>query len=96
MTDIPWGVLPSLTVREIVSALIRDRFSLHNQRGSHQRYRYANGRRVTVTYHRPGDTFPMGTLCSMIRYRRGGPKRTSRAFLFSAQTRHQNPVRRVR
>jgi predicted RNA binding protein YcfA (HicA-like mRNA interferase family) len=56
MTDIPWGALRSLTAREIISALIRDGFSLHNQRGSHQRYRHADGRRVTVTYHRPGDT----------------------------------------
>ena len=60
MTDIPWGALRSLTGREIISALIRDGFSLHNQRGSHQRYRHA------VTYHRPGDTFPTGTLRSMI------------------------------
>ncbi len=32
MTDIPWGALRSLTAREIISALIRDGFSLHNQR----------------------------------------------------------------
>jgi predicted RNA binding protein YcfA (HicA-like mRNA interferase family) len=49
-----------------ISVLIRDGFSLHNQRGSHQRYRHVDGRRVTITYHRPGDTFPMGTLRSMI------------------------------
>jgi predicted RNA binding protein YcfA (HicA-like mRNA interferase family) len=55
------GSARSLTAREIISALIRDGFSLHNQRGSHQRYRHADGRRVTVTYHRPGDTFPMST-----------------------------------
>jgi predicted RNA binding protein YcfA (HicA-like mRNA interferase family) len=35
-------------------------------RGSHQRYRHADGRRVTVTFHRAGDTFPIGTLRSMI------------------------------
>ena len=34
MTDIPWGALRSLTAREIISGLIRDGFSLHNQRGS--------------------------------------------------------------
>jgi predicted RNA binding protein YcfA (HicA-like mRNA interferase family) len=50
------GAFRSLTAREIISALIRDGFSLHNQRGSHQRYRHADGRRVTVTYHRPGET----------------------------------------
>jgi predicted RNA binding protein YcfA (HicA-like mRNA interferase family) len=66
MTGISWGALRSLTAREIISALIRDGFSLHNQRGSHQRYRHADARRVTVTYHQPGDTFPMGTLRSMI------------------------------
>ena len=59
-------MLRSLTAREIISALIRDGFSLHNQRGSHQRYRHADGRHVTVTYRRPGNTFPMGTLRSMI------------------------------
>jgi predicted RNA binding protein YcfA (HicA-like mRNA interferase family) len=41
VTDIPWGALRSLTAHEIISALINDGFSLHNQRGSHQR--------VTVT-----------------------------------------------
>ena len=30
MTDIPWGALRSLTAREIISALIRDGFPLHN------------------------------------------------------------------
>ena len=45
MTEIPWGALRSLTAREIIGALIRDGFSLHNQHGSHQRYRHADGRR---------------------------------------------------
>ena len=66
MTDIDWSKLHSLTAREIISALIRDGFSLRAQSGSHQRYRHANGRRVTVTFHRPGDTFPPKTLRSMI------------------------------
>ncbi len=66
MSEIEWRALRNLTAREIVSALIRDGFVLHNQRGSHQRYRHADGRRVTVTFHRPGDTFPIGTLRSMI------------------------------
>jgi predicted RNA binding protein YcfA (HicA-like mRNA interferase family) len=96
MTDIPWGALGSLTAREIISALIRDGFSLHNQRGPHQRYRHADGRRVTVTYHRPGDTFPMGALRSMIEIQ-ARRKRTSGTFLFSAENPGtRTPARRVR
>ena len=45
---------------------IRDWFVLHNQRGSHQRYRHDDGRRITVTLSSGGDTFPLGTLRSMI------------------------------
>ena len=63
---IEWRRLRNITAREIAAALIRDGFVLYNQRGSHQRYRHADGRRVTVTWHRPGDTFPLGTLRSMI------------------------------
>ena len=66
MSDIEWRALRNLTAREIIGALIRDGFVLHNQRGSHQRYRHADGRRVTVTFHRPGNTFAIGTLRSMI------------------------------
>ena len=66
MSELPWRALRSLTAREIISALMRDGFSLHNQRGSHQRYRHADGRRVTVSFHRPGETFAIGTLRSMI------------------------------
>ena len=66
MSEIEWRALRNLTAREIISALIRDGFVLHNQRGSHQRYRHPDGRRVTVTFHRAGDTFPIGTLRSMI------------------------------
>ena len=66
MSDIGWRRLRNLTARQIVNALARDGFIFHNQRGSHQRYRHADGRRVTVTYHRASDTFPLGTLRSMI------------------------------
>ena len=66
MNQIEWRRLRNLTAREIITALIRDGFVLHNQRGSHQRYRHADDRRVTVTFHRPGDTFSIGTLRSMI------------------------------
>jgi predicted RNA binding protein YcfA (HicA-like mRNA interferase family) len=66
MSEIEWRQLRNITARELVNALIRDGFVFHNQRGSHQRYRHSNGRRVTVTFHRAGDTFPIGTLRSMI------------------------------
>ena len=52
--------------RELTAALIRDGFFLRSQRGSHQRYRHADDRRVTVSFHHPGDTFPPKTLKTMI------------------------------
>jgi predicted RNA binding protein YcfA (HicA-like mRNA interferase family) len=66
MTDIEWRRLRNLTAREIINALTRDGFVFYNQRGSHQRYRHADGRRVTVTFHHTSDTIPIGTLRSMI------------------------------
>ena len=66
MSDIDWSRLRSLTARATTSALLRDGFSLHRQSGSHQRYRHADGRRVTVSFHRSGDTFRPKTLRSMI------------------------------
>jgi predicted RNA binding protein YcfA (HicA-like mRNA interferase family) len=66
MSEIEWRRLRNLTAREIVNALARDGFVFHNQRGSHQRYRHPDGRRVTVTFHRANDTFPIGTLRSII------------------------------
>jgi predicted RNA binding protein YcfA (HicA-like mRNA interferase family) len=38
----------SLTARELIAALKRDGFVFVRQSGSHQRYRHADGRRVTV------------------------------------------------
>jgi predicted RNA binding protein YcfA (HicA-like mRNA interferase family) len=63
---IDYSQLRSLTDREIIAALIRDGFVLRSQVGSHQRYRHADGRRVTVSFHHPRDTFPPKTLKSMI------------------------------
>ena len=64
--SIDWSALRSLTARELISALIRDGFSLSAQSGSHQHYRHADRRRVTVSFHRPGETFPPKTLRRMI------------------------------
>lgn len=63
---IDYSQLRSLTAREIISALIRNGFFLRTQVGSHQRYRHPDGRRVTVSFHHPRDTFPLKTLKSMI------------------------------
>ena len=58
--------LRSLTARELIAALTRDGFYFVRQKGSHQRYRHRDGRRVTVAPHGGGDTFTIKTLQSMI------------------------------
>jgi len=58
--------LRNLTAREIINSLLRDGFYLRRQKGSHQRYQHPDGRRVTVTFHHFGDTFPHKTLDSML------------------------------
>ena len=58
--------LRSLTARELIAALTRDGFYFARQKGSHQRYRHPDGRRVTVAPHGRGDTFTIKTLQSMI------------------------------
>jgi len=63
---IDWSKLRSLTAREIINALYRDGFYLRNQRGSHHRYYHPDGRKVTVSFHRPGETFTIKTLRAMI------------------------------
>lgn len=63
---IDYRALRSLRARELIAALERDGFSLVRQTGSHQRYRHADGRRVTVAPHGRGDTFTIKTLKSII------------------------------
>lgn len=63
---IDYSRLRSLTARQLVAALHADGFILRRQRGSHRRYRHSDGRRVTLTFHHSSDTFPPGTLRSMI------------------------------
>jgi predicted RNA binding protein YcfA (HicA-like mRNA interferase family) len=48
------------------AAAQRGGFFFVRQRGSHQRYRHADGRRVTVAPHAGGDTFSVKTLQKMI------------------------------
>jgi predicted RNA binding protein YcfA (HicA-like mRNA interferase family) len=59
-----YALLRNLTAREIIAALVRDGFSFDRGSGSHQIY--PDGRRVTVTVHAPGQTFPPKTLKSMV------------------------------
>jgi len=63
---IDYAQLRSLTARRLVSTLTSDGFTLQRQKGSHRHYRHPDGRRVTVSFHHSGDTFPRGTLRSMI------------------------------
>lgn len=66
---INYAHLHNLTARDLISSLIRDGFSLdrqHTRGGSHQHYRHPDGRRVTVTFHAPGETFKTKTLKTMI------------------------------
>ena len=63
---IDFSRLRSLTARELLSALARDGFVLDRQTGAHQLHLHADGRRVTVSFHRPGETFEIKTLRTMI------------------------------
>ena len=63
---IDYGRIRTVTARELIAALLRDGFFYIRQRGSHQRYGHADGRRVTVAPHGGGDTFALKTLKSII------------------------------
>lgn len=63
---ISYAQLRSLTALELTSALLRDEFLLDRQSGAHQHYLHPDKRRVTVSFHRPGDTLPPKTLKAMI------------------------------
>jgi len=63
---IDFSRLRSVTARQIGTALNADGFALRRQKGSHRHYRHPDGRRVTLTFHHSSDTFPLGTLRSMI------------------------------
>jgi predicted RNA binding protein YcfA (HicA-like mRNA interferase family) len=66
---IDYSRLRSLTAGESISALARDGFVLDRQAGSHQPYLHPDGRPVTVSFHRPGETFEIKTLRTMIEIR---------------------------
>jgi len=65
MTDLLHKIR-AITAREIVGALQRDGFQLVRHKGSHHRYTHQDGRRVTVSFSAPSDTFLRKTLRSMV------------------------------
>jgi predicted RNA binding protein YcfA (HicA-like mRNA interferase family) len=62
MTRVPRG----LSARRFVRALEADGFTLQRVSGSHRIYKRFDGRRIVVAYHALNDSFPIGTLRSMI------------------------------
>jgi predicted RNA binding protein YcfA (HicA-like mRNA interferase family) len=64
--SIDYARLRSITARQLASAFSKDGFELQRQKGSHRHYRHPDGRRVTLTFHHSSDTFPLGTLKSMV------------------------------
>ncbi len=66
--SIDYSRLRSVTAREVVRALRKDGFKLDKQRpGAHQQYRHPEDkRRVTVSFHRGGETFAVKTLKTMV------------------------------
>ena len=66
MSNIDYSKLRSLTANELIRALIRDGFHLERSSGAHHQFYHSDNRRVTVSYHRTGETFKFRTLKSMI------------------------------
>ncbi len=64
--SIGYSRLRSITARRLATALSDDGFELQRQKGSHRHYRHPDGRRVTLSFHHSSDTFPLGTLRSII------------------------------
>ena len=57
--------LPVLSARDVVRVLKQSGFVLTSQKGSHQKWRHANGRQVIVAMH-ASKPIPRGTLKSII------------------------------
>ncbi len=66
MNGIDYSKLCSLTARKLISAFRKDGFNFDRQSGSHRQYIHPDGRRVTVSFHRSGDTFRLKILKIMI------------------------------
>ena len=57
--------LPVRTAQEVVKVLRKHGFALITQKGSHQKWRHANGRQVIVAVHGK-KPIPIGTLKSIV------------------------------
>ncbi len=66
MTSIDYAKLRSLTARQLEQALLREGFVLRRRHGATRIYRHPDGRRVTLHFHKGGQTFRIGTLKSII------------------------------
>ena len=66
MSQIDFSRLRLLTARQIIGALLRAGFELERQAGSHRQYYHPDGRRITESYHRPGDTYSLRRLTIML------------------------------
>lgn len=58
--------LKKVKARQIQLALIKDGFRLTTKKGGHLVYRHPDDRRVILSFHHSGDTFPPKTLKAMI------------------------------
>jgi predicted RNA binding protein YcfA (HicA-like mRNA interferase family) len=56
---------PVCSAKEVVRVLRRHGFGMISQKGSHQKWRHANGRQVIVAMH-GNKPIPIGTLKSII------------------------------
>jgi len=59
------GHFPVCNAREVIQVLKKHGFAIISQKGSHQKWRHANGRQVIVAMH-GGKPIPIGTLKSII------------------------------
>ena len=66
MSEIDWSRLRSITAREIISALSATASRSATSPAATSATSHPDGRRVTVSFHRPGDTFRPKTLRSII------------------------------
>ena len=57
----------NIIANEFRHALEKDGFRQTGKSGGHLIFRHPDGRRVVLSYHKSGDTFPPKTLKSMIR-----------------------------
>ena len=58
--------LRNVSLRRIISALERDGFQFRRTQGSQRVFRHADGRRVVIHFHHPGDVLPPHVLRTLL------------------------------